>query len=331
MSFNKKFFTTGGIVASSPAAGPVNPLENFAPFIYTGNSTTGRSITGLGFQPDLIWNKQRNGSTGHILTDSVRGITKSLQSNNTNAEFTQSYYTSFDIDGWTFNNIAINSSPETFVNWCFKAGGAAVSNTDGTTTSQVSANRDAGFSIVKYTAGGTANVGHGLSSAPELIINKITNTNNTPWVVYNSISGTGKYLFLNDSASIATNSAIFPAVTDSTFSQFWSGNSYPYISYCFHSVDGYQKVGSYTGNGSALGQTITELGFDPRFLLVKNATSPAGWRITDSVRGDNIYLFPNSASGDDSNSGYISLITDGFRLNGLDSNTSDTFIYLAIA
>ena len=112
---------------------------------------------------------------------------------------------------------------------------------------------------------------------------------------------------------------------------FMGSTSQSAIMYCFHSVSGYQKVGSYTGNGSSGGQTITGLGFNPRFLLVKNATSSAGWRITDSVRGDNIYLYPNLANADDSSSGYISLITDGFRLNGLDSNTSDTFIYLAIA
>ena len=187
MGLNKRLISS----EAAAAAVPTN-TDNFAPVLYTGNSTTGRSITGVGFQPDLIWNKQRNGATGHILTDSVRGITKSVQSNNTNAEFTQSYYTSFESDGWTFNKTAINTSNETFVNWCFKAGGAAVSNTDGVTsgsvtavTSTVSANADAGFSINKFTtpSSGFPSWGHGLSSAPELIIIKATGVVQN-WIVY---------------------------------------------------------------------------------------------------------------------------------------------------
>ena len=56
-------------------------------------------------------------------------------------------------------------------------------------------NDAAGFSIVKYTAAGAANVGHGLSSAPELIITKNIDASEQ-WFVYAEPVGTQKFLGL---------------------------------------------------------------------------------------------------------------------------------------
>jgi hypothetical protein len=134
--------------------------------LYTGTGAA-LSITDVGFQPDLVWSKARNtGTPWHQLTDSVRGTTKQLFSNEADAEDTNAdKLTSFDSDGFTLgSNGGINGSGDTFVAWNWKASNAtAVSNTEGTITSQVSANTTAGFSIVSYTGtGANATVGHGL-------------------------------------------------------------------------------------------------------------------------------------------------------------------------
>jgi len=350
MSTFKKIMPIGG-------GGVVN-TENFAPVTYTGNSASGRSITGVGFQPDLIWNKQRNGTTGHNLTDSVRGVTKSVASHNTNAEFTQSYYTSFDSDGWTFNNTGINTSGETFVSWCFKAGGTAVSNTDGTITSQVSANQDAGFSIVKYTGNGVSNatIGHGLSSAPEFVIIKST-SNAHNWFSYHKDSRIGQsgnpedgYMLLNTTSNDnpANSPLMFNSVAPSStvlnlasYTEV-NGSSKQFISYCFHSVDGYSKIGSYTGNGSASGP-IVETGFEPAFVMIKRTDSTSSWYILDNQRiGSYGYantLFANLSNAEENTqnvNGYypINFLSNGFEIlqisNGYNANGS-TYIYLAIA
>ena len=127
----------------------------------------------------MVWIKPRSIADNHNLFDSIRGTTKQLISNNTAAESTQpNTLTSFDSNGFSIgsdNNINTNNA--THVAWCWKAGGAAVTNTNGTINSQVSANADAGFSIATYTGVGypnntTATVGHGLNSPPELVIIK---------------------------------------------------------------------------------------------------------------------------------------------------------------
>ena len=313
--------------------------NSFNVVTYTGNGST-QAVTGLGFQPDLVWIKSRSDAYGHILNDSVRGANRFLYSNTTEAEDvrTNSDFSSFDSNGFTLgtNYVALNGSGKTYVAWAWKASNDSTINQEGSITSIVSANPAAGFSVVKFngsTTGGA--VGHGLDYAPELIIAKKTSAS-ANWFVLHKTSGSWRvFEGLNTSNADADYSA-YATVTDSVIDMVdtadWNtGTSNSYINYCFHSVAGYQKVGSYTGNGSSGGQTITGLGFNPRFLLVKNATSSAAWRITDSERGDNTYLYPNLSNADDSSSGYISLITDGFRMNGLDSNTSDTFIYLAIA
>jgi hypothetical protein len=332
MSLGKKKIQMQG------AAG-ITATDHFAPFIYSGNSVSSRQITGLGFAPDLIWNKQRNGTTSHILTDTVRGVTKSLRSNDTAAEFSQSYYTSFDSDGWTFNNTAINTTGENFVMWCWKAGGAAVSNTDGTITSSVSANQDAGFSIVSYTGtGSNDSFGHGLSSAPEMVIIKSRDQSTRNWITHFTTLGAGAYMLLNGTNANATSTARINTTTSSVVNIGTSANVNKsgdnLIAYCFHSVDGYQKVGSYSGSNSPI--TITT-GFQPRFVLIKRTdASGNSWVIIDSAReiGSGAdALFPDLSAAE-SSSWNTDFISTGFTISSNESYISasgGTYIYLAIA
>jgi len=303
-----------------------------------GGTPTNVNFLGMAFQPDLVYIKCRTDTFAPVLFDTVRGTTKALWSSENYAQQNDSdTITSFDSNGFTTGDDAkTNRSSEDFVAWCWKAGGTAVSNTDGSITSSVSANTAAGFSIVKYTGtGASATVGHGLSSAPELIITKGLGTNYN-WNVSTSLLPNG-YLELNTTSSFNSNSSRYITAGNTTNSltdyvQF-NQNNIDHIAYCFHSVDGYQKVGSYTGTGSS-GNSVTT-GFQPRFVLIKRTdTSGSGWGVFDSVRGGNLMLRANVSDAEADGNNSVSFVSNGFTLpeTGVTTNTSGgTYIYLAIA
>lgn len=359
MGFNKKFFQTGGIVASSPAAAAITGTDHFSPVTYTGTGST-QSITSLDFAPDLVWVKSRGSVRNHMLSTSVQQQYNYISTNLTNAEATSSArITSLDSSGFTVGTSAnVNSNGVDYVGWCWKAGGAAVTNTDGVTsgsvtavTSTVSANADAGFSINKFTtpSSGFPSWGHGLSSAPELIIIKATGVVQN-WIVYApSILGQ-KDGYLNATSAFTSYSPAIISVDSSKIDlgrtgYGLSGNS-DYIAYCFHSVDGYQKVGTYTATGSAGsprvyttddGTSSGSGGFQPRFLMVKNIDKNQEWIIVDYARNNGANsLQPNSSNAENTTgANEIDFNADGFTIavsgSGVNYQAGDTFIYLAIA
>ena len=248
MSLNKRLM-------SSEAAALV-PSENFNTVIYTGNSND-QSITGVGFQPDFVWIKERSEAENHNQIDSTRGTGKILSSNLAGAEFASGRFTSFDTDGFTLsNNNESNDDGVTYVAYCWKAnGGTTSSNSDGSGTSTVQVNTDAGFSIAKMTFAGEGSIGHGLGVAPDLVILKGMDAAED-WQVYHSAVGTGKYLKLNTTGAVATRAASFSTVNSTIVTNDWTGGSVEWIMYSFVSVNGYSKIGSYTGNGDAFGPII---------------------------------------------------------------------------
>jgi hypothetical protein len=278
------------------------------------------------YDSSLIWIKDRANSNNHQLIDTVRG-TGVLQSNTTAAETTYSAPSG--------NSVA----------WVWKAGGTAVTNTDGSITSQVSANVDAGFSIVSYTAtNNSSNVGHGLSQAPELIIFK-SRTSTSSWMVYTTaVDGTYDYVFLNltnakgDSVLTAPSSSVmYVNNTEGAGTNVGTNN---YIAYAFHSVEGFSKFGSYVGNGSTDGPYIY-VGFKSAFLMVKRTDSTSPWLIYDNERNtfnqtDNI-LRANSFELE-TGSGELDFLSNGFKYRGSSTNvdyvtnvSGGTYIYMAFA
>jgi hypothetical protein len=233
---------------------------------------------GLKFQPDLVWLKKRNGATSHQLADSVRGATSFVRANTTGAEVTDANtLKSFNSDGFTVgSDAATNGNNDTFVAWCWKAGGTAVSNTDGSVTSSVSANAAYGFSIVSYTGNATddATFGHGLNKVPELIIVK-NRSSADDWFVYTKPTE-GNILKLN-STDAKGSSSHFRTMTSSTFQLSGNAdvnaNNDNFIAYCFANVPGYQRIGSYTGNGSSTGPVVVT-GFKPKFILLLLQNKP---------------------------------------------------------
>ena len=323
------------------------PTDYFNTKIFTGNNSANNSITGIGFQPDWIWFKNRNAANDHALVDSVRGR-KALRSNLASAELTLNAdkdFQSFDSDGFTVDVVeqlnSFNKSGDSIVTWNWLASNTTASNTDGTITSTVSANQTAGFSIVSYTGTGSdANVGHSLSSAPQLIITKSRSATGD-WKVHTSaIDGSWDVGTLNSTAAFGNSSYTAP-----TNSIFYVGTGAPtnasgvtYVSYLFHSVKGYSKCGVYSGNGSTNG-TFVYTGFKPAFVMIKKTNSTQNWGIYDNKREpfntNDAVLFPNVTTTETSSVSYaLDFVSNGFkqRATGNQSNGSgQTYIYMAFA
>ena len=255
-----------------------NPGLFFNTVLYTGNGST-NAITGVGFQPDWAWLKNRSSSYHHRLFDSVRGTTKNLSSNRTDAESTESGLTSFDSDGFTLGSDGgANNNTDSYASWNWLGANGTASNSDGSISSTVSANQTAGFSIVSYTGNATAGatIGHGLGATPQWVIVK-NRINAQNWFIYHIGIGATKVIYLdltnapqtltqgwNDTAP---TSSVVSLGTEAGTNQ--SGSNM--IAYCFAEKQGYSKFGSYTGNGNADG-TFVYTGFKPAWVMIKNTS-----------------------------------------------------------
>ena len=319
------------------------PSDYFNTKIFTGNGST-QSITGVGFQPDWVWIKNRDNANHNVLFDAVRGGSKVIYANLTNAEATASGVTAFDSDGFTLGNDSdTNRNTNSHASWNWKANGAGSSNTDGSITSTVSASTTSGVSVVKWTgSGGNATIGHGLGAVPKMIIVKSL-ANTTSWMVYHSAIGNNSEIYLNGTNAAAGSSTAWQD-TDPTSSVFYVAGgggdgvnaSGDYIAYCFAEKKGFSKFGSYVGNGSASG-TFIYTGFKPSFIMIKRTDSTASWVMFDNKRlGYNVanyQLYANSTSTEGNNV-LLDITSQGFkcRANHLDVNGSGaSYIFMAFA
>jgi len=325
--------------------------------IYTGNGS-GQTITltNSGFSPDWVWIKSRNQSANHWLVDVVRGADQRLITSGTQAEASGgSSVVSFTSTGFVLGTDSFSSTNEnndTYVAWTWDGGTSTVTNNDGSITSQVRAQPSAGFSIVSYNSGSSAGnytLGHGLNSAPQFIIHKSRSTSNW-WVFHSSvIDNTAKYLQLNGTAAIATNSAPMWGAALPTSSVFGVrvgdliGTNQDAIAYCFAPVNSYSAMGSYVGNGNADGPFVA-LSFRPAFVLTKASSAGGNWQIIDSTRSDfnlaNDKLWPsqnydeNSATLGGAGADNIDILSNGFKLKTNNAGTNGsgvTYIYYAVA
>jgi hypothetical protein len=323
------------------------PSDYFNTKLYTGNGSNGNAITGVGFQPDFVWIKNRDVTYWHQLYDAVRGVSAgTLYSNQTGAEDFGSgtLLASFDSDGFTVNsNDGCNGNGENLVSWNWLASNTTASNTDGSINSTVSANTTSGFSIVSYTGTGSAGtVGHGLGSAPSVILTK-TRSDAEEWFCHWSVLGTGSFVKLSSNVAAGTNATAFPwnPQTD-TFGLSSDGatntNGRTYIAYCFAEKKGFSKFGSYVGNGNADG-TFVYTGFKPAFVMIKVSSTLNDWSMYDNKRDtinqvDN-YLQSNTSSIEVSDTGKgTDFLSNGFKLrttHGTHNTSGETYIYMAFA
>lgn len=318
--------------------------------LYTGTGSN-QSLTGLTFQSDFVWIKTRNETENHFIVDSVRGVTKQLYANITDAEYTNSNrFISFDSNGFTVGTTDdTNQSGNSFVAWAWDAGTSTVSNTDGSITSQVRANPTAGFSISSYSGNGTNNatVGHGLGSTPGLVIVKRRNAADD-WTIYHkSFNASSDKALKFDTSTGFTGEKWRRNLFSSTVfglasSRQNNNNGSDYIAYCFTPVEGYSAMGGYTGltNGP-----FVYTGFKPAFVLIKETSNTNHWYIYDAARNtfntaDNILWVDTTnsegaiGSGDGTSQNGLQILSNGFKIPHSLSGTNrsnGTFIYLAFA
>ena len=322
--------------------------------LYTGNGSSPRSITGVGFQPDLVWTKDRSDGSTQPWHDAVRGATYAIRSDSTAAnENTPAYgyINAFDSDGYTMQQGSsdfgrFNDNSNLYVSWNWKANGSGSANTDGTISSTVSANTTSGFSIVKYTGNLTsgATIGHGLGAKPAMIIIKNLAATES-WLCYHASLGATKHIKLNSTEVAGTATSRFND-TEPTTSVFTvgndpqtNGNSNDMIAYCFAEKTGFSKFGSYTGNGNADG-TFVYTGFKPALVIGKRSVGGTeDWFLFDNKRDshnvNHALLYPNTSSAEYTGTAARNdFLSNGFkmRLNDAKENASgSTYIYMAFA
>jgi hypothetical protein len=315
---------------------------------YTGNSGT-QKISGMGFQPDLVWIKARNTSSFyHHISDSVRGFDKYLFPNVTLAEETNTTRViSTTNDGMILGNKNDTNTGYNYVAWGWDAGdGDPVSNTDGSITSTVKASAANGFSIVSYIGtGANATIGHGLGATPDWIIVK-NRDRSANWIVWHNALNQNQILELSTTAAVQTDNIFWNNTlpTSTVFSVAGPGDNSTnasgedIIAYCFSEVSGASKFGTYTGNGSATGPSITT-GFRVGWLMVKRTDANEEWVIYDASRDpfnpNSKQLNANRSDAEyDRAAANVDFNSDGFQIKTSDgwvNANGGTYIYAAFA
>ena len=346
--------------------------DHFGISLYSGDNSV-LSISDLDFQPDLVWIKRRNADGhGQMWQDSSRGSSKYLNSTSSNGEGNKDWFRSFDDDGFTVsrsttggeNTSEWNTSGGTYVGWSWKANANTKTTNDaGTNGATIActfqADTTAGFSIVNYTATGTAGtIKHGLSVAPDFMIIKHAGADGTGWIVYHgtntvalslqNLNANDDNVYWNDTSPTATVFSVGPDGVDTNNS---SGAST--IAYVWHQVEGYSKFGSYIGNASDNGAFVF-LGFKPAWVMIKCASATGNftsWTIYDNKRktfnddiGDNsnpLYANKNAKEGErgngttdiSGNANAIDFLSNGFKCrdNANEINQGDVYIYMSFA
>lgn len=326
-----------------------DPTRHFETIAYTGDGNSGREINGLSFRPDMIWFKQRSLTDQHWTHDVIRGADHYLSrpGNSGSTLFSPNEgCQSFDADGFTLGNHAgWNQNAATYVAWCWKAGGAGVTNNDGSITATISVNTTAGFSIAKYTTpSGTAayTVGHGLGVKPAVVIYKDLENVNTWQMWHQDLTGGGadKHISPSTTAAEATSTTIWNN-TEPTASVFGGKSGAQnadtdHIAYIWAEVDGFSRFGRYQGNNAADGPFVY-CGFRPALVWIKRINGVGDWFTWDNKRSPanvvdkNLWL---SLTTTETTADSIDLLANGFKLrrSGTGANgNGDVYIFAAFA
>jgi len=325
------------------------PSLHFNTLLYTGTGAE-NALTGVGFQPDLIWLKKRTESGHHFLQDAVRGATYQIKSSTSDAETNYSQYVkSIQSDGFTLGtDTDVNKNTIPAVSWNWKAGTTGSGTSTGSGTGKAysySVNTTSGFSIVKYIGNGTAGhtIPHHLGIAPTYTIVKALG-NTESWQVISSGMDVDKFIQLDSSnAQISQGSYNMFNSTRPSSTVVTLGNQNHtnqdgtnYIMYNFCNIKGFSKSGSYTGNGNADG-TFIYTGFKPAWVLTKELPNSSSWDMHDNKRDpDNVcnkYLLAED-TGAEGSTDMLDFLSNGFKFrssNGDRNQSGASYIYMAFA
>jgi len=324
--------------------------------LYTGTGNA-QTISGVGFQPDWLWQKSRSASQDGRIFDAVRGGSKLIYPSLANAEATDAQLiTSFNADGFTMGSSGTNANDNTvtYVAWNWLAGTSFTNDASGTGIGSIdsagSVSTTSGFSIVKWTGtGATGTIAHGLGAVPRMIIVKSL-ANTTNWMCQHASIGNAKEIYLNDASAAGSSTAWNSTTPTSTVFSVTGGAgdgvnaSGDYIAYCFSEIKGYSKISSYLGNGSATDNTFVYCGFKPKFILHKAVDAGENWLLWDSPRNTavnsngnptQVIFEPNGAGAENNTTARaIDLLSNGFKIRGNNPNfggSGTNYIFMAFA
>ena len=325
------------------------PSDFFSPKLYTGTGSS-NAITGVGFQPDFTWIKDRDTTHENQLVDSVRGVSKIWFSDDTGVEVTDAAgLTAFGADGFTVNTRgAMNASSDDFVSWNWKMGTTSgIGGSPSTTPEGYSFSATAGQSIIYYigtsVAGGgpIATLPHGLTKAPEFIIVKNLTAAARDTATYHVSTGNTKRIYLNQGVAPNVTSTAWndttPGATVFTVGANEAVNelSKYLVAYCFTSIKGYSQFSSYTGNANADGAFVYT-GFRPAFVLIKSV-STTNWNMFDDKRATynpaSYPLWANTDAAEQTDPYPIDMLSNGFKARSVSSqvNSAQEYVYAAFA
>ena len=315
--------------ANLPTPTIKNGTDYFDTSLWAGNDGD-TDITGLSFQPNMVWDKCRSTTHDWQRWDSVRGVEESLRQDGDPEATFDDGLVAFNSDGYSFgSNSRNNGSGHTYLGYAWKESASA------------------GFDIVSYTGNGSARtISHSLGVAPEMIIIKCRSESQAWKVGHKHLSGnnwTYRLIFSDNSDQYdaadfndtAPTSSVFSVGTDDTVNK----DTATYIAYLFASVEGYSKIGSYEGNGDTDGPFLY-CGFKPAWFMVKRIDADHNWHIIDSKRTTynptRYYIMANSnAQGLDSDGAVpFDFVSNGVKLRddgNAANNSSGTYIYMAFA
>jgi len=334
------------IGASGGGSDPINVEDVFSTFLYEGNGGTQTINNGIDIAGEggLVWIKNRDADDTHVLTDTVRGATKILQTPTAAAEATDDdTITAFNSTGFALgDDVKVNTNNESYCAWTFRKNPKF-------------------FDIVTYTGtGSTQNISHNLGAVPAVIIVKSLSSPYRGWSVYHKdASPTGNPQ--NGRVSLNTNSQWYEPPAIAVFANLWNQtaptdsvftvgsyvdtneNSQNYVAYLFahndddgeFGLDGDQdiiKCGGYTTDSS--GNATIDLGFEPQFVITKRTNDASDWNIWDTMRGwyngsNYDYIAANSTAAETGNANYGNPTSTGFTSNGV-IGTDSSGIYIAI-
>ena len=321
---------------SDPAI--AKPGEHFNAVLYTGNGSS-KAVSGFGFDPDWVWVKRRDSTNGHNIFDQIRGATKYLSSPSTNGEGTgANELTSFDSDGFTYGSAAGgNHNGGSYVAWGWEAD-TATSGTWGANSKAYSrrTNATAGFSIIKFVADGstgipgTGAIPHGLGGKPDIVISKRLDATGNWWTGFDCLDGSFDVLKLESTS--AKSDEGYDIYDADEISNWGCPDGSDQLYYVFKNIAGYSQVGTFTG------QTFVDVGFKPRWLMIKDTVSTSNyWWMYDTVRDTynprGLYLFANVNDAEiDYKSSYpIDLLSNGFKVRNTLVGSSNAMLYIAFA
>jgi len=327
-----------------------DPTIYFNTKLYTGNGTDDTGITGVGFQPDMTWIKERSEVRSHVLFDVVRGATVQFNTNDGAVDATEAAsLQSFDSGGFTVGTAnSVNKNSQTYVAWNWKAG-TSFSNSAGANGADLAStgsyNRDAGFSIVTWTGNATDDqqIYHGLNAVPQwMLVKNRTNGNLESWKVYHQAIANTHALTLDTTAAKSDNVEFWsdetPTSTVFTVGRQDSTNNNSMIAYCWAEKQGYSKFGSYVGlNGGANGPFIYT-GFKPGFVLIKDSSATNAWTIRDTKRNISNpainFLMPDATDAEVTAGEAVDILSNGFKIKangGKVQDSGNTYVYMAFA